>query len=556
VVKYSLAVGVVVLALLAALLVSGCGGGAGPAHPGGGPPGGQTFSLGAASVSVQAVNPADLKVISYGPVLAAESLALGFWGTTIEMFAVSGEGTGRTATVPLLFVRNGDIYCNVGSWFDTWQTRRLTNTPTTEKWPVWSPRADKIAYLRGDDVWIMNADGSGQTNLTNSAEVEDQRPEWSPDGTKIAFTRVGATTRRDVWIMNPDGTGQVLVAGTTGDERDPTWMPNSRQLIYAYKPFGSVVFDLWETNLDGTVQKNLTNTPAVSEIEPMVDTKGQRLVFVRPDGGNYHIWRWDFESGDFGLGSNLLPSGPQQLTTGTGTNRNPTWEGGSDYILFNSNRDGQMELYAMEDDGRNQVNLTWFAGEDMMPYWKAFGWYHVGVGPNGSDSGFNPPLGTSRAAVVGTFGEDTGWLGMIGFSAPEGGTVTLAQVRSMGMVPLIDVTASTYLVMVEDQGRGIPRLLHVGDPAAGPRVPGRIQRAIVSTSVETGRVMAVIPFAGSLAAAQAGTAAPCQVAEEGSGLVLKGNFEGVEDAGTGRYVPGPLTQVTLHADSGRVIAYR
>ncbi len=48
----------------------------------------------------------------------------------------------------------------------------------------------KIAFETGRDgnseIYSMNPDGSGQTNLTNNSTV-DVNPAWSPDGTKIAF---------------------------------------------------------------------------------------------------------------------------------------------------------------------------------------------------------------------------------------------------------------------------------------------------------------------------------------------------------------------------------
>src|SRR5215207_7562639 len=41
---------------------------------------------------------------------------------------------------------------------------------------------------RCDDLWVMNADGTNQTNLTNTPDTNEGQPAWSPDGTKIAFT--------------------------------------------------------------------------------------------------------------------------------------------------------------------------------------------------------------------------------------------------------------------------------------------------------------------------------------------------------------------------------
>jgi TolB protein len=77
--------------------------------------------------------------------------------------------------------------------------------------PVWSPDGSRIAYeipgANGRDIAVMNADGSGQVALTsNPPYVQDQHPVWSSDGTKIAFSRVDENNKWDVWVMNADGT--------------------------------------------------------------------------------------------------------------------------------------------------------------------------------------------------------------------------------------------------------------------------------------------------------------------------------------------------------------
>ena len=65
------------------------------------------------------------------------------------------------------------------------------------------------AYARGGQIWVMNADGTGCSQLTaspNRRNAED--PTWSPDGTKILFT-TGRRGLPELWMMDADGSYQV-----------------------------------------------------------------------------------------------------------------------------------------------------------------------------------------------------------------------------------------------------------------------------------------------------------------------------------------------------------
>jgi Tol biopolymer transport system component len=52
----------------------------------------------------------------------------------------------------------------------------------------------------------MNADGSGQINLTNNPAADDV-PSWSPDGRRIAFAS-DRDGNREIYVMNADGSGR------------------------------------------------------------------------------------------------------------------------------------------------------------------------------------------------------------------------------------------------------------------------------------------------------------------------------------------------------------
>lgn len=67
--------------------------------------------------------------------------------------------------------------------------QRLTGTRHCSD-PRWSPNGTKLAYVCGGDLWIMAADGSHKTRVTNGApRYSDSRPSWSPNGRYIAFVK-------------------------------------------------------------------------------------------------------------------------------------------------------------------------------------------------------------------------------------------------------------------------------------------------------------------------------------------------------------------------------
>ncbi|MFL6255544.1 MAG: hypothetical protein ACJ74T_11070, partial [Pyrinomonadaceae bacterium] len=98
-----------------------------------------------------------------------------------------------------------------------YDTRRLTSN-TGDSYPRYSPDGTKIVFQSTRDgqaeIYIMNADGTAQTRLTNNV-ASDLAPSWSPDGSKILFT-----THRDgapaLYTMNADGSNQARLADGYG----------------------------------------------------------------------------------------------------------------------------------------------------------------------------------------------------------------------------------------------------------------------------------------------------------------------------------------------------
>src|SRR2546421_124121 len=76
------------------------------------------------------------------------------------------------------------------------------------------------------EVYVMNADGSGQTRLT-SGPGNSLFPSFSPDGSKIAFTS-DRDGDKEIYVMNADGSGQIRLTNSVGDDTYPTFSPDGK----------------------------------------------------------------------------------------------------------------------------------------------------------------------------------------------------------------------------------------------------------------------------------------------------------------------------------------
>lgn len=106
-------------------------------------------------------------------------------------------------------------------------TRQLTYFQKSVAYdPAWSPAGNRIAFVTtesgNDDIWVINEDGSGLTQLTDDPNY-DKSPSWSPDGTKILFWS-NRTGKAQLWLMNSDGSNQHIISPNQANDWNPVWV--------------------------------------------------------------------------------------------------------------------------------------------------------------------------------------------------------------------------------------------------------------------------------------------------------------------------------------------
>ena len=97
------------------------------------------------------------------------------------------------------------------------------------------------------DLYLCDADGSNDINLTRTADRDELYPKASPDGTQMAFVcdeGKGDQRRRNVYVMNLDGSGRRKIAD---NGRDPCWSPDGKKVAYLGNEFERVDLEAWAT---------------------------------------------------------------------------------------------------------------------------------------------------------------------------------------------------------------------------------------------------------------------------------------------------------------------
>ena len=128
--------------------------------------------------------------------------------------------------------------------------------------PSWSPSGSEIAYSVSGDIFVMQANGDGKSNITcsNNGQFFEAEPAWSPDGSTIAYRYNSAGVANDIWAMNSDGTNRRPLTATASPMREsfPDWSPDGTEIVYMKsQPAGSI----WKMNADGSGQTMLIGGP-------------------------------------------------------------------------------------------------------------------------------------------------------------------------------------------------------------------------------------------------------------------------------------------------------
>ncbi len=217
---------------------------------------------------------------------------------------------------------------------------------------------DTIAFTAEGDLWLVGVDGGLARRLTTHPGYETQ-PAFSPDGATIAYI-ADYEGPAEVYTMPANGGIPVRRTFEGGGTGDLSGWTSDGKILYSSSSFSGLP-DARLTTIDAANQ--IQQIPLNQAARGCYEPRGRTLFFARltrqpsftkryKGGSVESIWKYT-------AGAEAIP-----LTSDyTGTSKDPMWW--NNQIYFLSDRDGIMNLWSMDENGKQLTQLTKHQGFDI-----------------------------------------------------------------------------------------------------------------------------------------------------------------------------------------------
>src|SRR5688500_14062120 len=214
-----------------------------------------------------------------------------------------------------------------------------------------------VAFTYAGTIWLVERTGGVAKRLTNTPN-EESHPVFSPDGRRIAFSRSNGNDW-DVFIAQADGSGEpARVTMMPEDDFVTAWSPDGREVIFETTRDEETVTRLYKTSADRLTLASAL--PLHQSYSGSMSPDATRIVYTpRSGAGDWRYYRGGYAAPLWI--ANLKTGALEKLSNGTHNDRNPQWV--EDRIFFVSDRTGIFNLYAYDTRSKKTQQLTQHMGQ-------------------------------------------------------------------------------------------------------------------------------------------------------------------------------------------------
>lgn len=234
---------------------------------------------------------------------------------------------------------------------------RIAEGMAWEVQPRFSPDGSQIAFTSdrggGDNIWLMNTDGSDMRQVTKESFRLMHQATWSPDGRFLAAKKHFTTGRSlgtgEIWLYHVSGGGGVKLVERPNEAHqkelgEPIYAPDGSAIYYTRNTTSGPIFEYAQDSLQGIFdieRYDLTTgevTTAVSgfggAVRPAPSPDGTKIAFVRREQDKSRLFVKDIASGIETKIYNDLDKDVQETWAVTGVYPNMDWTPDSRSIVF------------------------------------------------------------------------------------------------------------------------------------------------------------------------------------------------------------------------------
>ena len=281
-------------------------------------------------------------------------------GATIRQVPIqTDEGTWMDVDVApdgqrIAFSMLGDIYTMpIAGGIPT----RISEGLAWEVHPRFSPDGQRIAFTSdrggGDNIWLMNADGSDKRQLTKEDFRLLNQPSWSPDGRYIVAKKHFTTGRSlgtgEIWLYHVAGGGGVKLVERPNEQHqkelgEPVYSPGGEAVYFTRNNTAGPIFEYAQDSNAGifeierydlaTGERTTVVSGYGGAVRPAPSPDGKSIAFVRRDRDQSQLWVKDIASGREQMIYGDLDLDVQETWAVTGVYPNMDWTPDSGAIVF------------------------------------------------------------------------------------------------------------------------------------------------------------------------------------------------------------------------------